>query len=398
MLAHRLPFPPNKGDKIRAFHVLSHLAKRHEVALACLVDDEADLVHLDALRKIVPQLAVAPITGRFRRLTSMRAMLPGSAERSITVTHFHSSELQSQVDAWLDAEAFDGVLCSSAAMAEYVFRSTHRETSLRKMVKAMDLIDVDSKKWAQYADEAPPWTSWIYRHEAHWLSRYEHTIVSEFDRVFLVSPAEASLLDAAEAPGKVGSFSNGVDLDFFKPRSSISASDAKPLLVFTGVMDYRPNVEGVDWFARQVLPLIREAVPGAGFAIVGSRPNQQVRALAGLPGVTVTGFVEDVRDWLARATVCVAPLMIARGIQNKVLEAMAMARPVVASPQAYEGVEALAGRDLVVADGAAAFAQAVVALINDPARAQAIGESARACVERGYQWESNLAVLDEVFS
>jgi sugar transferase (PEP-CTERM/EpsH1 system associated) len=399
MLVHRLPFPPNKGDKIRSFHVLAHLAARHQVSLGCLVDDPDDLRHVSDLGAHAARVAVARIDGRARRAASLRALWPA---RSITVTHFHRAALQRQVDAWIDEAPFDGVLCCSAAMAEYVFRSRHADGALRRAVKVMDLIDVDSSKWAQYAASAPPWLAWLYRHEATQMSAYERRIVREFDRTFLVSEAEARLLQGADALGRVGAFSNGVDLEYFAPAGSTAdaspaASAAPPLIVFTGVMDYLPNVEGVDWFARDVLPQVRAARPDALFAIVGSRPSPRVRRLAALPGVTVTGFVDDVRVWLGRASVCVAPLRIARGIQNKVLEAMAMARPVVATRHAFEGIDAIPGRDLLLADDARAFADAVLALLNDPRSAAEMGNAARACMERGYRWDANLAVLEEVF-
>jgi sugar transferase (PEP-CTERM/EpsH1 system associated) len=389
MLAHRLPYPPNKGDKIRAYHVLRHLAQRHEVALACLVDDPADCGHVEALRAQVAEVATARIDGPLRKAGSLRAVL---SSRSITVTHFHATSLQQQVDAWIDAAPFDAVYCSSAATAEYLFRSRHAGAALRGARTVMDLIDVDSVKWAQYAERAGPAMGWLYRYEARALAAYERRIVEAFDRVFLVSPAEAALLDAGEARGKVGAFANGVDLEYFAPRAS--GADG-PLLVFTGVMDYPPNVEAVRWFANEVFPAIRAEMPEARFAIVGSRPDAAVRRLDSQAGITVTGFVDDVRDWLARAAVCVAPLRIARGVQNKVLEAMAMARPVVASPQAFEGIEARAGEELLVAEDATAFSRQVLGLLRDPSRATGIGRAARACVERHYRWDANLSVLDE---
>ena len=401
MVAHRLPFPPNKGDKIRAFHVLTHLAERHEVLLACLVDDADDLKHVASLRSRVAGLAIARIDGRARRLMSARSL---ASSRSVTVTHFHRGELQSAIDDWIDDAPFDGVMCSSSASAEYLFRSRHWQGLLRKAVKVMDLIDVDSTKWSQYADSASLPMSWVYRHEARTLGEYEQRIVREFDRTFLVSPAEAALLGDAPGAGKVGAFANGVDLNFFNPAFVPAAlpeahsGHSGPLIVFTGVMDYRPNVEGVEWFVREVFPAIRAKVPQARFAIVGSRPGKSVLALAEVPGVIVTGFVDDVRDWLARADVCVAPLQIARGIQNKVLEAMAMGRAVVTTPQAFEGVEAQAGRDLLVANSPAVFASTVLSLLADSKQASLIGLNARACMERRYRWASNLSVLDEVFA
>ncbi len=390
MVAHRFPFPPNKGDKIRAYHVLCHLARQHEVYLATLVDDARDLEGVESLRDRVRDLAVARIDGRLRKLWSSRAVWSG---QSITVSHFHARSLQARIDAWLSAIPFDAVVCSSAATAEYVFRSRHAHGALGRAIKVMDLIDVDSVKWGQYASEAEPPVAWLYRYEAWSLAAYERRIVRAFDRVFLVSASEAGLLGAGTDRGKVGVFANGVDLDHFSPHPP---STVEPLIVFTGVMDYLPNVDAVRWFADQVFPAVRARLPGARFAIVGSRPTLAVRKLSEREGITVTGFVEDVRDWLARAAVCVAPLRIARGIQNKVLEAMAMGRPVVASPQAFEGLDARAGEDLVVAADARAFAEEVIALLRDAGRAERIGRAARACVEGRYRWGTNLAALDEV--
>lgn len=396
MLVHRCPYPPNKGDKIRSFHVLSHLARTHEVWLACLIDDADDLRHMETLERIARRVAVSRIDGRLRRIASLRALWP---PRSITVTHFHCEALQRRIDDWIDGVAFDGVLCCSAAMAEYVNRSRHLDGRLRGSVKVMDLIDVDSCKWGQYAQGAWGPLAWLYRREALCLAEYERRIVRDFDRVFLVSDAEARLLDHGTGPSRVGAFSNGVDLEYFAPRRSDANAGAEPspLLVFTGVMDYLPNVQGATWFAESVLPIIRRSMPEVRVAIVGSRPSAPVRRLASLSGVTVTGYVEDVRDWIARAAVCIAPLRIARGIQNKVLEAMAMGRPVVATPEAFEGIDATPGRELVVAGDARAFAEAVLELLRDRARAAEIGRAGRACVERRYRWERNLAVLDEVF-
>lgn len=192
--------------------------------------------------------------------------------------------------------------------------------------------------------------------------------------------------------------SNGVDLEFFSPAHPPGSMLGNASLVFTGVMDYRPNVEGVRWFVEHVFPRIRSQVPAARVFIVGNRPTAEVRRLERHRGVSVTGFVPDIRDYLAGATACVAPLRIARGIQNKVLEAMAMGRPVVTTPAAYEGIQATSGTDLVVADTEEAFATATVELLQNPAHAARIGRNARACVERRYSWATNLRVLEEIFT
>jgi sugar transferase (PEP-CTERM/EpsH1 system associated) len=258
----------------------------------------------------------------------------------------------------------------------------------------MDLIDVDSYKWSQYAGRSPFWTAWIYRHEARVLGSYEKRIAREFDRLLVVSEQERGFFPDGP-PANLQAMSNGVDLDYFAPRIPDATSLGTHALVFTGVMDYWPNVEGVTWFVERVLPRVRAALPETHLFIVGSRPVPEIRKLAALQGVTVTGFVTDVRDYIAGASLCVAPLRIARGIQNKVLEAMAMAKAVVATPEAYEGVHAEAGEDIVVAEGEAGFADAVIALLRDRARTERIGENARRCVEQHYTWQGNLSRLHD---
>ncbi|MEJ0038454.1 MAG: TIGR03087 family PEP-CTERM/XrtA system glycosyltransferase [Gammaproteobacteria bacterium] len=391
LLTHRIPFPPNKGDKIRSFNLLKHLAGKHEVHVASLVDDARDLQYVGEMDRLAKSFLYADISGRSRVGSTLRALASGAA---VSVVHFHSAELQQRIDALLDSMPFDAVLCFSSPTAEYVFRSRHAEGRLRNMRRAMDFIDVDSFKWAQYADQSRVPMSWIYRYESRQLARYEERIAREFHRLFLVTEQEKRLLPAGVPREQVSALGNGVDLEYFAPLTATRDSGRKPTLVFTGAMDYWPNIDGVQWFVEDIYPRIQRVVPDVAFKIVGSRPAPQVLKLAATPGVTVTGFVPDIRQCIAEADVCVVPLRIARGIQNKVLEAMAMGRPVVSTGQAFEGIRAREGEDVVVATGADEFAAAVIALLNEPARAEAIGRRARVCVENEYSWSSSLRDLD----
>lgn len=400
VIAHRMPFPPNKGDKIRAFNVISRLARRHDVYVASLIDEAADVPHVGRFESHVRKFLYERIDRRRRPVSALKSLPFG---RSITVTHFYSSALQARLDALLDEIDVDAVLCSSSPTAEYVFRSRHAGGKLARAVKVMDLIDVDSYKWAQYAARSGPGISWVYRYEANRLAAYEARIGATFDRLLLVSEQECGYFPRgkglpAPTPGKLRAMSNGVDLDYFSPAPALAMPASPPTLVFTGVMDYWPNVEGVTWFVDRVWPAIQAGAPGARVQIVGSRPTKDVQRLGTVPGVTVTGFVEDVRDYLGAATACIAPLRIARGVQNKVLEAMAMGRAVVTTPQAFEGLRAENGRDIVVAEGEAAFAEAVLGLLRDPARATQIGHNARLCVEAQYNWDENLRELEAMLA
>lgn len=388
LLTHRLPYPPNKGDKIRSFNLLAHLAKRHQVFLACPVDDAADLAFVPELERRCAGVFTARTAGS-RMKAGLQALFTGT---SITVRHFHVPELQRRIDDWLDSQEIDAVFCFSSPMAEYVFRSRHAGGKLRQAMRLLDLIDVDSFKWQQYRERSRGPQRWVYGYEARRLADYERHIAAEFDHLFLVSAQERAYMPAGARLDHLHALSNGVDLVYFAPRMARPA--APPTLVFTGVMDYWPNVQGVQWFADAVLPRIRATLPEVRFVIVGSKPTEAVQQLATRPGIEVTGFVDDVRVFLADASVCIVPLKIARGLQNKVLEAMAMGKAVVCTSQSLEGIRASVGDDVIVADDEAGFASQVLNLLQSPQRAEEIGRNARRCMENNYSWEANLRPLD----
>jgi sugar transferase (PEP-CTERM/EpsH1 system associated) len=389
LLTHRLPYPPHKGEKIRSLNMLRWLAQRHEVVLASTVDDPQDVDHVWELDPLLKALAYERIDTGGRKVRSALAVL---RRGSISVAAFYSPALQRKVDELIEAQQIEAVLCCSSPMAEYVFRSRHRQR-LRGLVKVMDLIDVDSYKWRQYAEDTRGLMAFVYRYEARRLAAYEQRIARGFDHLLVVSEEERRLFPGG-APVHLTAIGNGVDLEAFSPRYRSELKLTSPALVFTGVMDYRPNIDGVRWFAHEILPQVRAVVPGTHFYIVGSRPTAEVQALGALPGVVVTGFVKDVRDYVAASSVCVVPLRLARGIQNKLLEALAMGRPVVTTAAAFEGARAVAGRDLLVAGNPMEFATAVIALLQDPAGAALLGRHARRFAEKHCSWAENLEPLD----
>jgi sugar transferase (PEP-CTERM/EpsH1 system associated) len=387
-LAHRIPFPPDKGDKIRAWHMLDHLADRWEVDLACLVDDPADLAHLPALRARCAVVEHAVIAGRGRAARALTGLRPG---RPLSLAWFHDARLATWARAGLAAGRYAAVLAFSAAMAPYAMGPAPPGTR-----RVLDLVDVDSEKWRAYAEAARAPMRLVWSREARTLLAFERRAAAAFDRTLLVSPAEAArfLALAPEAAPRVAAVENGVDLRYFDPAQDQARviDTPGPAIVFTGRMDYPPNVAAVAFFAQEVLPLLRAQVPDAQFLIVGAAPAPAVRALAALPGVRVTGPVPDTRPYMAGAACCVAPLRIARGIQNKVLEAMAMARPVICSPEAFEGVRAAAGRDLLLA-GTPGEWVARIREVLDGGHA-GIGRRARAAVEAGHDWAVTMRGLD----
>jgi len=262
------------------------------------------------------------------------------------------------------------------------------------------MVDVDSEKWRAYAAATGGPKRLVWAREARTLLAFERRAAAQFDRTLLVSMQEAQAFAtlAPEAASRIDWVENGVDVARFDPECDWPDPFAagSPAIVFTGTMDYRPNVEAVSFFATEVMPRLASLSPAPHFHIVGASPSPAVRALAELPRVHVTGSVPDMRPYLAHAAVAVAPLRIARGIQNKVLEAMAMATPVVVSPQALEGIDAVPGSELVLAEDAAAFVDAVATLLaGQDSAAAAIGAAARAKVQRRYSWSSNLACIGE---
>ncbi len=388
-LAHRIPFPPDRGDRIRSWHLLRHLARLGRVHLACLVDDQSDLRHLDTMRNelgdSLGEICAAPQKAS-RLGAGARAIAEG---RPVSLTLFDSQELREFVRGLVERRNIDLVFAFSGQMAQFV------PAKIRSRF-VMDFGDVDSEKFAQYGREASGPMRWVHRREANLLGAFEAQVAKRADLVTFVSRAEAHLFRSRTGLSNVQALSNGIDLAFFDPEGEFPPlpADARfsgPMMLFTGQMDYPPNVDAVCWFAKQVLPLL----PGTHFVIAGRAPTPEVWRLAG-PDVLVTGAVADMRPWLAAAHLVVAPLRIARGIQNKVLEAMAMARPVVASPAAFEGIDAEPGRDLVIADGAEAMAGSIRRLLADPDLALRIGRSGHLRVREDYGWESRLAALGEM--
>jgi sugar transferase (PEP-CTERM/EpsH1 system associated) len=273
--------------------------------------------------------------------------------------------------------------------------------SVTDIPRVADLVDVDSDKWRQYADTQSWPYSAIYRRESRALLRFERQIAQRFDATVFVSAAEAGLFRrlAPESADRVWHVNNGVDADYFSPeRTYVNPyGDDGQVLVFTGAMDYWPNVDAVVSFANAVFPAIRRKVPAARFYIVGARPAPEVKMLAELPGVSVTGAVTDMRPYLAHASLAVAPLRMARGVQNKVLEAMAMAKPVLASPQAAEGIEAHIGSELLVAGDEAEFVQQASSVL-ERGNTAATGAAARARVLGYYAWESSLGRFEQLLT
>ena len=386
LLVHRIPYPPNKGDKIRSYNLLKHLAQKYRVYLATFVDDADDWQHVPRVKGLCADAHFAALNPRTARVRSLGALL---GNRSLSLDYYRDRSLRSWIERTIAREQISRIVVFSSAMAQYA----EAYSEARRVV---DFVDVDSDKWRQYAQKKTWPMNWLYRHEARQLLAYERHVAHTCDASLFVSEAEADLFRqlAPESTRKIGYFNNGVDTVYFSPDHAFNNPYAvdETAIVFTGAMDYWPNVDAVQWFATEVFPRLRAALPKARFMIVGARPAPEVQALAAIDGITVTGTVDDVRPFIRHAAVAVAPLRVARGIQNKVLEAMAMGKSVVVSPQALEGIDAVVGRDLIVANDAAEFFNTVVALLNQPDAA--FGAAARRQVQQRYSWAANMSRID----
>ena len=386
-LVHRLPYPPNKGDKLRSFHLLKHLAASHRVFLGTFVDNSADMQHVDALRPFCAELHVERLLPGPARLRSLTGLACGEA---LTLPYYRNRGLEAWVGRTVREQRIDTALVFSGAMAQYV-------DALPELRTFVDFVDVDSAKWTQYSESRRWPSSWLYRREGERLLAFETAVAARSARSFFVTEAEVELFGrlAPECKGKIEAIGNGVDAEFFAPDHDLPtpfAADEIPV-VFTGAMDYWPNIDAVCWFVSDILPELRSRWPALRFYIVGMRPAPQVQALAG-EAVTVTGTVPDVRPYLRHAAVVAAPLRVARGVQNKILEAMAMGRPVVLSQACAAGIDATPGRDFDAAADAGRFVDAIDALLLAPERATAMGRAARARVLARYSWDAHLSRID----
>ena len=387
-LVHRLPYPPNKGDKVRSYHLLKHLARQHRVFLGTFIDDPEDEVHVSKVRTLCADLHVNRLNPRRARISSLNALLSGDP---LTLRYYRTVALSDWIDSVCRTNHIDAAVIFSSAMAQYV-------ESFQRLPTLIDFVDVDSAKWMQYAPRHRWPLSWLYRREGKLLLDYERRMAARSARSYFVTESEAALFceQAPECRVRVEAMCNGVDSEYFAPeesRRSPYQADELPI-VFTGAMDYLPNVDAVSWFEGEVLPEVLKHRPNARFYIVGRSPAVQVLALAS-EKVVVTGTVPDVRPYLQHAAAVVAPLRIARGIQNKILEAMAMARPVIASAECAAAVDAVKGTELLTAVSTAEYIAELNRVFDAPDTAIAIGHAARQRVVERYSWDAHLAAIDK---
>ena len=383
-LCHRFPYPPKRGGKIRPFNMIRHLqAVGHQVTVCSLVRSEAEA---EEGRGIVSFCSAFEM-GRVDEPTQwarMIARLPLATPSSMG--YFYSSELAGKVNSLLATQRWDMIFVHCSSVAPYV-------EHLTEVPKILDFGDMDSQKWLEYAHYKPFPLSLGYTLEGSKMLRAEKRLAKRFDLCTATTRAEWQTLEDYATGAATDWFPNGVDADFFCPTDGAYDADT---ISFIGRMDYYPNQECMSRFCREVWPLLKARRPALKLLIVGADPSPPMRALGELPGVTVTGSVPDVRPYIRSSALMVAPLAIARGTQNKILESMAMGVPVVTSRVAAGGVDAEAGAHLVVADSPREQLEAIAGLIESPSQRARLAQAGRMRALSHHAWPRSMERLDGI--
>jgi sugar transferase (PEP-CTERM/EpsH1 system associated) len=385
-LSHKIPYPPDKGDRIPTYYRMERLHRAgHEISMVFPCFDRSELRHLPQVKKFCASVDTVYINPAFSKAGSLFSLL---TDKPLTLPYFYSKGLHQKVKDRLAKEKFEAIYVYSSSMAQYVF-------DVKGVKKIIDLADSDSHKWMQYAQYTRGPVKWIYKREGDRLRAYEQAICREFDEVIVISEDEKTLFESYIEKKDFKVIPNGVDCNFFSQAGQEYNSSQ---LIFVGAMDYFANVDCVSYFVNDILPLIRRRVPEVTFFIVGVNPTRAVKALAHKRGVIVTGNVDDVRPFLNSSCACVAPMRIAQGIQNKILQAMAAGVPVVTSSKGNEGINAISGDSICVADSRQQFADYTVKLIEDPRVRVRISGRGRQFVSEKFQWEKNMNLFETIVS
>jgi len=382
-VCHRFPFPPKRGGKIRPFNMIRHLAQRHEVTVASLVRSESEAREGEGISPHCASFMMGRVSNpvqALRMVTRLPTLVPSS------MGFFYSPELRAKIASALRSERFDLIFVHCSSVAQYV-------AHVEGIPKILDFGDMDSQKWLEYANYQPFPLSAGYWLEGKKMEREERRLARRFDMCTATTRAEWETLEGLVSATVTDWFPNGVDSEYFTPGDEAYDADT---ISFVGRMDYYPNQECMFDFCANTLPLIQARRPFVKLLIVGADPSPKVRQLAGIPNVTVTGSVPDVRPYVRSSALMIAPLNIARGTQNKILEAMAMGVPVVTSRVAAGGVDAVADEHFLVGETPAEYAQAVLSIMEDRTLRSRLAQAARARMLTHHAWPRSMQRLDSI--
>ncbi|MEP1446558.1 MAG: TIGR03087 family PEP-CTERM/XrtA system glycosyltransferase [Paraglaciecola sp.] len=390
ILSHRVPFPPNKGEKIRTFHQIQHLSELgHQIHLFSPFEDPAELAYFTALGESLCQsVSATPLKNKVIRLVT--GLFKG---QPMSVANFYDKTLQHKLDVFLSTNNVDAIVSSASSMAEYIFKSTVLNTLDKKPLLIMDFMDVDSDKWSQYQQSSAFPMSSVYAREQKLLARYEKQIVKEFDASYLIAQAEVTLFNQKVIKSdKVHVMGNGLDTSTFYP-PNLKQPNPSPVFLFTGVMDYKPNEDAVIWFVKNCWSTITSQHADAKFIIAGMNPSADILKLASDKSIEITGFVDDILPYYHQADIFVAPFRLARGVQNKVLQAFACALPVISTPMGAEGILCQADQDILIATNPDEFVAQANRLIEKAELAKSVGQNALQLIQNHYSWQGQLQPL-----
>lgn len=383
-ICHRFPFPPKRGGKIRPFNMIRHFSTQgHKVTVCSLSRSPAEAKEGEGIRNHCEHFEMASVSNAIQ-VIRMVARLPVVTPSSMGF--FYSPDLQRRIDNLLSTEQFDLIFVHCSSVAQYV-------ENVRGIPKILDFGDMDSQKWLEYANYKPFPLSLGYRLEGKKMEAAEKQLAKKFDMCTATTRAEWETLNSYRSALKTDWFPNGVDAEYFKPDGEGYDPDT---LSFIGRMDYYPNQECMFDFCRNTLPLIQARRPQAKLLIVGADPSPAVKKLEELPGVTVTGSVPDVRPYILRSAAMVAPLNIARGTQNKILEAMAMGVPVVTSPAGAGGVDAENEAHFLVGDSPNTYADACLRIMSAPDERSRLSVSGRERMLTHHDWQASMRRLETI--
>jgi sugar transferase (PEP-CTERM/EpsH1 system associated) len=382
-VSHRFPYPPDSGSKIRAFNMIRHLHSAHDVTVASMARSEGEAEAGRGLAAYCTRYEMARVRTPLQ-IVRMVASLRGSSTASSA--YFHSPDLAGAIRTLLARDPADLIIVHSSSVAHYV-------AHVKGTIKLLDFCDMDSQKWLAYSNFKPFPLNLCYRLEGAKLEAEERRLAGAFDVCTVATQGELKTLAGYGTRVCADWFPNGVDINYFSPSAEPYDPD---VISFVGRMDYYPNQRCVLDFCRQTLPRIRQRRPEAKFLIVGADPGAAIRRLARSPGITVTGSVPDVRPYLLRSAAMVAPLEIARGTQNKILEAMSAGVPVVTSSVAAGGVDAIPGCHFLVADSPSEVAAATLELMENPRRREEFAQAGRARVLSHHTWDRAMRQLDGI--
>lgn len=391
-ICQRVPYPPNKGEKIRTFNQIKYLLEcGHRIEIICPTDTNKEKVNVDELKKALSlEIQSASLQNKF--ICYVKGLLN---KKPISISYFYTKKMQQKIDD--SADKFDLIFCSASSMTEYYFQSKQ----LKNKPLVTDLMDLDSDKWKQYAEKSIAIMKWVYQREHKLLKEYEKSIQKRADYCFFTTDKEVELfkknIGNDVKTDNVITVGNGLDNEYFQPNSK-TLDKKNPVFIFTGVMDYKPNIDAVMWFCDEVWESVLKFHPNAKFIISGMKPTAKIKNLAKLQGVEVTGFVEDIRDYYKQADFFVAPLRIARGVQNKVLEAFACKLPVITTPNAIQGIECKPEEHCLQATTADEFIAQIQRLMEDKELRERLSDNALKLIVDKYSWEGRLQKLDKLIN